>query len=192
MFDTPTKTTAYVAPATEIDVDTRYLFKLVHLEDEGVSTYADPAKNQTFHNIRWHYRVAVADTKQSIKDVDGNDWEHVEWTTSKTGKNPKNGMVAKSRLWIEALLGHTIEDEEITPDLPGMILNRYAQGFFEEVERVSQAGEAYTKLKIMRLSPYKAGAKAEAKPAPKPAPKPQLIASAAVPADDGSDDAIPF
>jgi hypothetical protein len=181
MFDTPKQTTSYVAPAEPIDVDQRYLFKLTHLEDEGVSKFADPAKNETFHNIRWHFKVANAETKQAIKDIDGGDWEHVEWTTSKTGKNPKNGMVAKARLWIEALLGHSVEDDEIGADMPSMILNKYGQGFFEEVERESQSGEMYTKLRIMRLSPYKASGKAE----PKPEPRPVAAAAAA-------DSEIPF
>ena len=181
MFDTPAKTTSYVAPAEPIDVDQRYVFKLVHLEDEGVSKFAYPAKNETFHNIRWNFKVANADTKQPIKDIDGNDWEHAEWTSSKTGKNPKNGMVAKARVYIEALLGHTVEDDEITPDLPGMLEGKYAVGFFEEVEREAQDGSTYMKLRIMRLTPYKAGAKAEPKPEPKP------VAAAAAPADE-----IPF
>lgn len=183
MFDTPVKTTSYVAPAEPIDIDKRYLFKLVGLEDQGVSKFADPAKNEQFHNIQWTFHIADQETKEVIYNVDKEPWAHVEYTTSKTGKNPKNGMIAKARLWIEALLGHTVEDEEITPDLPGMILNKYGSGFFEEKEVEAQDGSMYTKLKILKLSPYRAGAKQEPKPEPKLAP----VAVAAAASDE-----IPF
>ena len=177
VFDQPVKTTSYVAPAEPIDIDQRFIYKLTGLEDQGVSKFADPAKNETFHNIQWTFHVANHATKEVIFNIDGNPWEHVEYTTSKTGKNPKNGMIAKARLWIEALLGHSVEDEEITPDLPGMILNKYATGFFEEKEVEAQDGSMYTKLKILKLSPLKAtGAAAEK---PKPEPKPVAAAAAA-------------
>ncbi len=181
MFDTPVKTTSYVAPLEPINVDKRYLFKLVNLEDQGVSKFADPAKNETFHNIQWTFHVADQETKEVVFNIDKDPWEHIEYTTSKTGKNPKNGMIAKARLWIEALLGKSVEDEEITADLPSMILNKYGTGFFEEKEVEAQDGSMYTKLKILKLSPYRAGAKAE----PKPEPKPQPVAAAA-------SDEIPF
>jgi hypothetical protein len=170
MFQTPSKSTSYVAPAEPIDLDARYIFKLVHLEDQGISKFADQAKGQDFHNIQWTFHVADANTKGIVFNVDQEPWEHIEWTTSKTGKNPKNGMVAKARLWIEALLGRAVDDEEITADLPQTLLNRYGTGFFEEVERESQSGEAYTKLQILKLSPYKKGS-GIAEPKPKPAPK---------------------
>jgi hypothetical protein len=144
------------------------MFKLVNLEDQGVSKFADPAKKEDFHNIQWTMHVANFQTKDIIRNIDGDPWEHVEYTTSKTGKNPKNGMIAKARLWIEAFLGHSVEDEEITPDLPSMILNKYASGFFEEKEVEAQDGSTYTKLKILKLSPLKATGAAAEKPAPKP------------------------
>lgn len=187
MFQAPSKGTAYVAPAEPIDVDKRYIFKLVKLEDQGVSKFADPAKNEDFHNIQWTMHVANAETKEVVFNVDKNPWEHIEFTSSKTGKNPKNGMVAKARVWIEAFLGHSVEDDEITPDLAGMILGRYAVGFFEQVEKTAQTGEPYLKLKIMRLGPYKAGAPAEPKPEPAPLPRPEPK-----PAATTSDTSLPF
>ncbi len=177
MFQAPAKTTSYVAPAEPIDIDQRYIYKLVDLQDQGVSKFADPAKNETFHNIQWTMHVAVHGTKEVIYNVDGEPWEHVEYTTSKTGKNPKNGMIAKARLWIEAFLGHSVEDEEITPDLPSMLLGKYASGFFEEKEVEAQDGSTYTKLKILKLSPLKATGQAAEKPkaaAPKPAADEEL------------------
>jgi hypothetical protein len=185
MFDAPSKGTTFVAPKEPIDIDQRYIFKLTKLEDQGVSKFADPAAGQTFHNIQWTFNVAKHDTKEVIFNVDNEPWEHVEYTTSKTGKNPKNGMVAKARLWIEALLGHAVEDDEITADLPGMLLNRYGSGFFEEKEVEAQDGSTYTKLKILKLGPYRAGAKEEAKP--KPEPKREPVAAASV-----ADQDLPF
>lgn len=183
MFDPPKKTMSYVAPATPIDVDTRYIFKLVHIQDNGVSRFADPAKNESFHDIEWHFNIANAETRQPILDIDGNPWKLVDYSNSKMGKNVQKGMVSKSRLWIEALLGHSIEDDEITPDLPDQLIGKYAVGFFEAKEKVAQTGEPYTKLQIMRLTPYKAGAKAE----PKPEPKPVAVAAAAT-----ADSELPF
>jgi hypothetical protein len=79
-------------------------------------------------------------------------------------------MVAKARLWIEAFLGHSVETDEITSETPAQLVGKYATGFFENKERETKAGEKYTRLSIMRLSPYKAGAPAEPKPEPKPEP----------------------
>lgn len=177
MFQTPQKTTSYVAPAEPIDIDQRYIFKLVELEDQGVSKFADPAKNETFHNIQWTMHVAHYATKEVVFNVDKEPWEHVEYTTSKTGKNPKNGMIAKARLWIEAFLGHAVEDDEITPDLPSLILNKYASGFFEEKEVEAQDGSLYTKLKILKLSPLKASGVAAEKPKAEPKPQPVAVAA---------------
>lgn len=170
MFDTPSKKTLFVAPAEPIDVDQRYLVKVAKIEDEGVSKFADPAKGEKFHNLRWHFRVAHSDTKEAILNAEGDAWEHVQWTTSKTGRNPNGaGMTATARLWMEALLGRPVEDDElesrsITAD---MLINKVASCIFEEKEAENQQGEAYTKLVILRLSPFRAEA-AKPKPAPKP------------------------
>lgn len=168
MFQAPGKTTKYVAPQEPIDIDQRYIFKLVNLEDQGVSKFADEAKGETYHNIQWTFYVAHQETRKAVMNVDGEPWEHIEYTTSKTGKNPKNGLVAKARLFIEALLGHSVEDDEITADLPQTLIGKYGSGFFEEKEMESQTGETYTKLKILKLGPYRAGKTEEPKPAPKP------------------------
>lgn len=168
MFDTPSRKTVFVAPSQPIDVDQRYLVRLMKIEDEGVSKFADPAKGEKFHNLRWHFRVAHADTKEPILSAEDEPWEHVQWTTSKTGKSPNGGMTATARLWIEALLGRTMEDEDITPDLPDQLIGKVASCLFESNEKISQEGEAYTKLSILRLSPYRGEAAA---PKPKPAPK---------------------
>lgn len=186
MFQAPSRTTTYTAPAEDIDINERYLFKLAKLEDEGVSKFADPAKGETFHNIRWHYRVALAsDPSKPILDTEGKPWEHVEWTTSKTGKNPKSGVAAKARLWAEALIGHALEDDEIDDGLSDRILNKVASGLFEEKELTNQSGEVYTRLRIMRLSPLKTKAGAAPAPTPVPTPTPAPVAAAA------SDD-LPF
>ena len=162
MFQAPSKRTVYAAPAEEIDVDQRYLFRLIKIVDEGVSKFADAAKGEDFHNLRWHFRVAFADSPTTpIYTSDGEPWEHVEWTTSKTGKNPKNGMVAKARAWMEALIGRALDDDEIRPDMDDQLIDHVASGLFENKENTNQmTGEVTTQLRILRLSPYKAKAPA--------------------------------
>jgi hypothetical protein len=107
--------------------------------------------------------------------------EFIDGTTSKIGRNPKNGMVAKARLWIEAFLGHGVETDEITSETPTQLIGKYATGFFENRERETKTGEKYTRLSIMRLNPYKAGAPVEPKPEPQ---RPVEVAATA--------DALPF
>src|SRR5262245_37315466 len=171
MFQTSSRTsTSYERPAN-LDLDARYIFKLVKLEDEGVSKFADPAEEHPFHNIRWDFHIAHADSKTLIYGSDGNPWTFSDYTTSKTGRNPKNGNTAKARLWIEAFIGKQLESDEITADTPNQIVGKVAAGFFEEKDRESQDGMAYKRLVIMRLSSYKTGEKAEPKPEPVVAPK---------------------
>jgi hypothetical protein len=180
MFDQPSRNN-YTPPGT-IDIEERYLFKLARLTDEGVSKFADPAKGEKFHNIAWHMDVAIASSRVRVYDNDGNPWEYVENTTSKTGKNPKNGMVAKARLYIEAFLGHSVEDDEISADLPQQLVGRYASGFFEFADREAQDGTKYQRLQIMRLSPYKGPQVAEPQPvaaAPPKSPTPAETGAAA-------------
>lgn len=167
MFDRPQAKT-YEPPAS-INIEERYLFRVKSLVDAGVSKFADPAKGEKFHNIEWHFNIALASSRQPIFADDGQPWEYVENTTSKTGKNPKNGMVAKARLWIEAFLGHSVEDDEISADLPQQLVGRTATGFFELVDREAQDGSQYQRLQIMRLTPYKGGPAAQPEPAPQPA-----------------------
>lgn len=169
MFQQP-KRTEFSAPPVEIDVDERYLFKVVKLIDKGISSYVDPAKGEDWHDIDWVFNVARYETRAPIYNDDGSPWEYVDGTTSKIGRNPKNGMVAKARLWIEAFLGHGVETDEITAQTPQQLVGKYATGFFENKEIQAKDGTTYTKLKIMRLSPYKAGAPVEPKPEPKPEP----------------------
>ena len=172
MFDQP-KRTAFTPPPPNLDIEQRYIFKLVKLVDEGVSPFADPAKNETFHQIRWEFNVAFLDSRQPLYGEDGQPWLFTDTSTSKTGKNPKNGMVAKSRLWIEAFLGHSVEQDEINSDTPNQLLNKYATGLFELADRESADRTKYQRLQIMRLSPYKAAVAAPAPPPPPPPPPPQ-------------------
>lgn len=171
MFQAPQRSaTTYVAPPSNLSLDDRYLFKVIKIEDQGVSKYADPTKGENHHDIRWEFNVAQADSKTPIFDPEGNPWVFVDYTTSKIGKNPKSGMVAKARLWIEAFLGRSVEDEEAAACGPAQLVGKYAVGFFEEKERESQDGTPYTKLAIMRLSPFRPGQKSEPKPEPPPPP----------------------
>jgi len=178
MFQQPTRSTKVITPPPNLDLDARYVFKVLKLEDQGVSKFADPAKGENFHNIQWEFNIAHADSKTLVYDPEGQPWTFIDWTTSKIGKNPTNGMVAKARLWIEAFLGHAVEDDEITADTPNHLVGRYASGFFEEKEVKREDGTSYKKLQIMRLSPYKGG---ESKPAAPPPPPPVAATTSDLP-----------
>lgn len=151
MFSKP-KTNSYVAPAEEIDVTERYLVKLSEIKDEGVSKFADAADADPAHNLRWTFRVAHLD-RTPILDIDGAPWEHGDYTSNRTGKSKTK--TAKARLWAEALMGRQLEDAEIDDSLPVALREKVAVCLFEEIERTSEQGDSYLKLKILKLAPYK-------------------------------------
>jgi len=151
MFAKP-KTSSYVAPAEPIDANDKYLLKLSEIKDEGVSKYADPADADPPHNLRWIFRLAKSD-RTPVLDVDGNVYEHHDYTSNRTGKS--KSKTAKARLWIEALMGRPLEDSEINDGLPTMLREKVATCLFEEVERESDGGESYMRLRILKLGPYR-------------------------------------
>ena len=178
MFSKP-KAMTYVMPAEPIDVNQRYLVKLVEIKDEGVSKFADPVDDDPAHNLRWVFRLAQLD-RTPVLDIDGGAYEHHDYTSNRTGKSKTK--TAKARLWAEALLGRPLEDDEIDDNLPNALRNNVATCLFEEVERGGQDGtEAYLKLRILRLSPYRPGAKPDAAPPPKPVPPPAAVANDGLP-----------
>jgi hypothetical protein len=166
MFSKP-RTTSFVAPAERIDPNEKYLAKLVEIRDEGVSKFADAADADPAHNLRWVFRLAKMD-RTPILDIDGGAYEHHDYTSNRTGKSKTK--TAKARLWAEALMGRPIEDGEVDDKLPGLLQEKVAICLFEEVDRENEAGEAYTKLRILRLAPFKANADATpARREPEPA-----------------------
>lgn len=183
MFSKP-RTTTFVAPAEPIDANDKYLVKLSEIKDEGVSKFADPAEVDPPHNLRWVYRLAHMD-RTPVLNVDGDVYEHHDYTSNRTGKS--KSKTAKARQWIEALLGRPVEDNEITDELPNMLREKVAVCIFEEVEKEREDGEAYTRLKILRLSPYKAGANGQAVERPQAPPPPVPQQRQPVAAAAGSD-----
>lgn len=177
MFAKP-KTSTYVAPAEAIDVNDKYLIKLADIKDEGVSPFADPADVDPPHNLRWVFRLAHMD-RTPIRNVDGDAFEYHDYTSNRTGKS--KSKTAKARDWAEALMGRPLEDNEIDDDLPNKLRDKVAVCLFEEKERTSNTGESYMKLKILRLSPYRANGQAAepARPAPAPERKPEPVAASA-------------
>lgn len=165
MFARP-KTTSYVAPAEPISVDDKYLVKLVAITDEGISSYADPAKPDPEHSLLWTFRMAKMD-RTPILNIDGDPYEFSDWSSNKTGKSKTK--TAKAREWAEALMGRSLENSEIDDELPVKLQEKVAVCLFFEQDRETQGGEAYKKLKILRLAPYKAGA-----PEPVAAPAPRV------------------
>lgn len=177
MFAKP-KNTTYVAPAEPIDTNEKYLVKLSEIKDEGVSKFADPADADPPHNLRWVFRIAHLD-RTPILDIDGGPYEHHDYTSNRTGKSKTK--TAKARLWAEALMGRPIEDNEIDDNLPNTLREKVAIALFEEVERGGQDGqEAYLKLRLLRLSPYRGATQTAPTPPAPPAPKaPELVTAGA-------------
>jgi hypothetical protein len=167
MFTPPKAQNTYIPPAEPIDVNQRYLFKLEKIEDKGFGKYDDPDDPESSHRLLWTFRMATLD-RQPILNVEGGPYEHRQYTSSRTGKGNKTAI---SRLWIEALLGRAVEDVEIGPGTAKDLVSKVAVGLLEEEEKTNQEGEVYTKLKILRLSPYKTGETNGAAPAPKAAAK---------------------
>lgn len=165
MFQTP-RTTSMVAPAEPLDVTARYLVRLTELVDEGVSKFADPNATDPAHNIRWVFRMGEYETRAPILDLDGNPYELWQYTSNKTGK--ARGKTAKAREWMEALLGRPLEDNEITSDMQQQLLEKIAVALLEEYE-VERDGGTYTRIRILKLAPWreKEPAMAAAAPAPK-------------------------
>lgn len=160
MFDKPA-TTTYVAPAEPIDVMQRYLVKVADLVDQGVSKFAPTDK--PYNRIRWVFRMAHLDGTP-ILDIDGNAYEHYDYTSSKTSKG-KEGKVATARLWMEALLG-PLEDAEIDGQITNRLKDKVAVALFEEKEVESEYGTEVTqRIRILKLAPYVKGTATVAKAA---------------------------
>lgn len=164
MFQQPKPGISYVAPAQPIDIEQRYLVKVEELTDLGPSKFPQPGDDpdNPTHRIQWTFLMADTNGNR-ILDVDGNPYKHRDYTSSKTGKAQRaGGKTATARMWMEALYGKPLEDEEIGPDIANELRGKSAVALFEEKEKQSQAGETYTALTILRLSPRKAGAAQEA------------------------------
>lgn len=173
VFSKP-KTTTYVAPEEPIDANEKYLVRLIEIKDEGVSKFADPADGDPPHNLRWVFGLYHMD-KTAVMNIDGHVYEHHDYTSNRTGKS--KSKTAKARMWIEALLGRPVDDSEIDDSIPNLLKDKAAVCLFEEKEVERDDGEAYTKLKILRLSAFRNGAAPE-QPAPKvEAPKREPVAA---------------
>lgn len=182
MFATPKPQAMYVPAADPIDVNQRYLFRLEKIEDKGVDTqFSDPNDPEAPHRLLWSFQMATLN-KAPILNTEGDPYVHTQFTSNRTGKG--GGKTAVARLWMEALLGRELLDSEIGPGLEDQLIGKVAVGLMEEKDAVSRGGEAYTRLNILRLSPYKEGAAAQAaEPAsPKRENKPMPQAAAVAPA----------
>lgn len=160
MFQQPKTTKTYVAPATPIDVNQRYLVKVYELIDLGPTKFPQPGDdpNNPTHRIQWDFLLADANGNK-ILDVEGNPYHHFDYTSSKTGKPKKaGGTTATARLWMEALFGKPLESGEIGADIAAQLRGKTAAVLFEEKEKHSQDGEPYMALQILRMSPRKAAA----------------------------------
>lgn len=155
MWSTPRSTTTYVAPEEEIESNTgrQYLVRPVEIKDDGVSQFADPADANPQHNIRWTFTLHDPDTRVAILNIDGAPYEHIDFTSSRTGRGRSN--VARAREWMEALMGRDLEDGEINDALTEELLKHAALAIFESQEKTSKTGEPYLKLRIDKMFPYR-------------------------------------
>lgn len=156
------------ASAERIDITKRYLVRLVSMQDEGVSSYAKDKANPE-HSLKWVFRVAHADTKAPLLNIEGDAFELWQFSSNRTGK--ANGKTAKARMFMEALLGRELTDEEVKSVKSDQLLNKVAVVMFDENEQ--------GRISILRMKPYEGPAEA--------APPPPPVAAAAVPA--GASDA---
>jgi len=158
MFQQPKTSVSYVAPATPIDVNERYLVKVEELIDLGPSKFPQPGDDpdNPTHRIQWKFLMADMNGNK-IVDIDGNPYRHYDYTSSKTGKSARaGGTTATSRLWFEALFGKPLDDSEIGPNIANELRGKSAIALFEEKDKTDSSGQPYTSLSILRLSPRKA------------------------------------
>ncbi len=158
MFQQP-KTTGvtYVAPAQPIDVDQRYLVKVVELADVGVSKFQKPdvRPGEEVHRIQWKFHMADIQGNK-VLDIDGNPYIHIDYTNNTTGRGT---TTATARLWFEALFGKPLEDNEISgAAIANEVRGKTAVVLFEEKQKTDDGGQPYTSLSILKMSPRKAGA----------------------------------
>lgn len=154
MFDQPKTSVAYVAPAEPIDVMQRYLVRVVEIVDLGPTQFpragADP--NKPVRRFAWHFRLGHLDGTP-VLDIDGNPYIHVDYSNSTTTRaKTASGTTATARLWLEALMGRELEDNEI-PNASTAVINKVAVALLEERESGGQ--------RIVKLQAHK-GAAAEA------------------------------
>ncbi len=207
MFQAPPRTTTYVAPEDPIDVNQRYLVKVVELVDLGPTKYPQPTDdpNNPTHRIQWKFRMAAPDGNNGwlpVLDTDGNAYEHYDYTSSKTGKSTKaSGKTSTARMWIEALYGHPLEEDEVIAkrsEFHLLLREKVAVALFEEKESGGEDGqESYMRLRILRLSPYKQRTKAEVAQAEQTAAADKAVAAvkkarATVDVGSSAGDEVPF
>jgi hypothetical protein len=98
-----------------------------------------------------------------VLDVDGNPYEHYDYTSSKTSKG-KEGKVATARLWMESLLG-PLDDSEIDSQITERLKEKVAVALFEDrgSSDENEGMEVTQRIKILKLAPYVKGAAAAAK-----------------------------
>lgn len=126
----------------------RYLVKVADLVDQGPSKFAPPDK--PYNRIRWVFRMAHLDGTP-ILDIDGNPYEHFDYTSSKTSKGK---MTSTARNWMEALLG-PLEDAEIDGQITSRLKEKVAIALFEDKDTGGEDGtESFHRISILKLAPF--------------------------------------
>lgn len=175
-------------PAIDVDVDEKYVVELVEM-DEAEAKFDNSKPGDT--SLIWKFRLWQQSTGEPVFDQrDDTQYELWQFTPPTTYRNAKSGKVARAREWTEALVGRELSDEEMSSLIDGgfedAVLHKRAVADLEWYTTQSGA----TRLKIIRLRPYKKAAKA--KPAtlddeddtPAPAPARQATVRKALGLDD--------
>lgn len=162
-FDSPS-TTTFVAPAEPIDTLQRYLVKVSEIVDLGPSKFPRPNDdpNKPTRRMQWKFRMAHADGTP-VFDLDGNPYEHYDYTSSKTGKATREGgKTATARIWMEALFGREIENDEIDQTIIERLIGKVAVALFEEKDTAADGQESNARVRILKLTPYRSTQQAAA------------------------------
>lgn len=128
-----------------------YIFKLAAIVDEGEGDFGQ--------QLGWHWEafntgVTANEINPAAFNADGSTFLFKERTSTKFGKNPKSGMVAKARSRAEALLKRTIDDDEDVSELPEQLIGKPA--FVHLAYKTASDGRSQY-LQIVHIEPYKKG-----------------------------------
>lgn len=153
----PQQPDAGFAPNIEVDDSKKYILQLEGI-DEAPSKFRDKRKDA----MMLTHRFLMFDPDTGVAVIDENTGEMFElWkiTNDLTYDNPNTGKIAPTREIANALVGHRLTDDEVREMLEeGWGESLVGKKGIADVEW-SDSGDGQTRLKLLRLKPYKAAAR---------------------------------
>lgn len=166
----PQQPDAGFAPDIDVDDAKKYIVRLEGI-DEAPSKFRDKRKDAMYLT----HRFTLFDPDDGVAVIDNNTGEMFElWhqTNDLTYDNPNTGKIAPTREVINALVGHRTTDDEVREMLQeGWGKSVIGKRAVADVEW-KDSGDGVSRLKILRLKPYKA----------------KKVAAPPPPSDDDDDD----